>query len=78
MSTRPAMPTARPIGMFTKKIQCQLSSWVSAPPSSRPSEPPATEANTQALMALARSAGSGNSVTMIARITEACIAAPTP
>ena len=40
--------------------------------------PPATATNTYALIARARSSGSGNSVTMMARITEACIAAPTP
>ena len=32
---------AMPIGMFTKKIQCQLIDWVSTPPASSPTEPPA-------------------------------------
>ena len=30
-----------PIGMLTKKIQCQLIDWVRTPPASRPTEPPA-------------------------------------
>jgi hypothetical protein len=34
-------------------------------------EPPATETNTYALIARARSTACGNSVTMIARITDA-------
>ena len=67
-----------PIGMFTKNTQCQLSACVSRPPASSPSEPPATETNTYALIARARSLGLGNSVMMIARITEACAAAPMP
>ena len=66
------------MGRLTKKIQCQFSSWVRAPPASSPSEPPATAVNTYALIARARSVGVGNSITMIARITEACIAAPMP
>ena len=36
-----ATAVAMAIGMFTKKIQCQLIDWVSTPPSSRPIEPPA-------------------------------------
>ena len=69
---------ATPIGRLTKKTQCQLSASVSSPPASRPSEPPATDTNTYALIARARSAACGNSVTMIARITDAWAAAPTP
>ena len=69
---------AAPIGRLTKKTQCQLSASVSRPPTSRPSEPPATETNTYAPIARARAAASGNSVTMIARITDAWAAAPTP
>ena len=78
MRMRPKVIAARPIGRLTKKIQCQLSASVSAPPARRPSEPPATAVNTYALMARARSCGWGNSVTMMARITEACMAAPMP
>jgi hypothetical protein len=32
---------AMPIGTLMKKIQCQLTAWVSTPPASRPIEPPA-------------------------------------
>ena len=46
-----------PIGRLTKNTQCQLSAWVSTPPASSPSEPPATDTNTYALIARARSAG---------------------
>jgi hypothetical protein len=31
---------AIPIGMFTKKTQCQLIDWVSTPPARRPAEAP--------------------------------------
>src|ERR1700684_1685607 len=51
MRTRPRAIVARPIGRLTKKIQCQDSAWVSTPPASSPSEPPATAANTYALIA---------------------------
>jgi hypothetical protein len=37
-----ASAAATPIGMLTKKIQCQLIVSVSTPPSSSPIEPPAT------------------------------------
>ena len=66
------------MGRLTKKTQCQLRACVSRPPARRPSEPPATETNTYAPMARARSTAPGNSVTMIARITDAWAAAPTP
>ena len=36
---------AMPIGMLTKKIQCQLIDCVSTPPASRPIEPPAEATN---------------------------------
>ena len=32
---------AMPMGRLMKKIQCQLMPWVSTPPASRPTEPPA-------------------------------------
>src|SRR5579872_4464622 len=78
ISSRPSANVATPIGRLTKKTQCQLRAWVRSPPARRPREPPATETNTYALIARARSAASVNSVTMIARITEAWAAAPTP
>ena len=40
-----ATAVAMAIGMFTKKIQCQLIDWVSTPPSSRPIDPPAEATN---------------------------------
>ena len=78
MIARPAANVAMPTGRLTKNTQCQLRASVSRPPASSPSEPPATETNTYAPIARARSAASGNSVTMIARITDAWAAAPTP
>ncbi len=59
-----------------KKIQCQLTVCVSAPPTSRPREPPPTATKMYALIARARSPGSGNSVTISAMITEDEIAPP--
>src|SRR4029077_13327773 len=72
------MNAATPIGRLTKKTQCQLKASVRTPPARSPSEPPATDTNTYALIARARSLGLGNSVMMIARITEAWAAAPIP
>ena len=46
MRMRPKAIAARPMGRLTKKIQCQLSASVRAPPARRPSEPPATAVNT--------------------------------
>jgi hypothetical protein len=40
-SRRATSQVATPIGMFTKKIQCQLMASVSTPPASRPIEAPA-------------------------------------
>ena len=69
---------AIPTGTFTKKIQCHDSTWVSTPPARSPTEPPPTATNTYALIALARSAGRANSVTMMATITEEDSAPPMP
>ena len=46
ISAWPSANVATPIGMFTKKTQCQLSASVSTPPARSPSEPPATETKT--------------------------------
>ena len=67
-----------PIGTFTKKIQCQLNVCVSTPPTSSPMEPPPTATKMYALIALERSYGLGNSVTMRAMITEEDSAPPMP
>ncbi len=71
-------PVAIPMGMFTKKIQCQSIDCVITPPASRPTEPPAEATNAYTPIALACSRGSGNIVTIIPRITAEVIAPPTP
>jgi hypothetical protein len=73
-----ASAVTMPIGMLTKKIQCQLIVSVSTPPSSSPSEPPATATKVYAPIAFACSRGSGNMVTIIPRITAEVSAPPTP
>ena len=65
-------------GMLTKKIQCQFTAWVSTPPASRPTAPPAEATNAKAPMARACSLGSGNIVTIMPRMTAEVIAPPTP
>ena len=55
-----------------------VSDCVSAPPASRPIEPPPAETNAYMPIALACSPVSGNSVTMIARITLEATAPPIP
>ena len=45
ISTDPSTNAITPIGTLTKKIQCQLSDCVSAPPASSPIEPPPAETN---------------------------------
>ena len=67
-----------PIGRLTKKIQCQLIDWVSTPPASRPTEPPAEATKAYTPTALACSRGSGNMVTIMPRITADVIAPPIP
>ena len=61
-----------------KKIQCQLTSWVSTPPASRPSEPPPAITNVNTLIACARSTGLRKPVTIKARITPEDRAPPAP
>ena len=73
-----ASATAIPIGMFTKKIQCQLIDWVSAPPTSRPIEAPAEATKPKTPIAFACSRGSGNIVTIMPRMTADAMAPPTP
>jgi hypothetical protein len=58
--SRPASAAAAiPIGTFTKKIQCQLIAWVSTPPTSRPTAPPAEATKAKTPIALACSAARG-------------------
>jgi hypothetical protein len=66
------------IGMFTKKIQCQLIDCVRTPPTSRPTDPPPEATKPYTPIAFARSAGSGNIVTIIPRMTAEVIAPPRP
>ena len=40
-----AAAVATPTGTFTKKIQCQFRAWVSTPPASSPTAPPAEATN---------------------------------
>ena len=60
------------------KIQCQLTDWVISPPAIRPIEAPAEAMKAKMPMARARSAGSGNIVTTIPRITAVPTAPPNP
>ena len=77
-SIAPRTNVAIPIGRLMKKIQCQLTVCVSTPPTSSPREPPPTATKMYALIARARSPGSGNSVTISAMITEEETAPPRP
>ncbi len=61
-----------------KKIQCQLIASVTTPPASSPIEPPAEATKPKTPIALAWSAGAGNIVTIIPRITAEVRAPPTP
>ena len=45
ISRRASTAVAMPIGRLTKKIQCQLIAWVSTPPASSPTAPPADATN---------------------------------
>ena len=74
----PATNVTMPMGMLMKKIQCQLSAWVTYPPISSPSDPPPTATMMYELMAFARSRGTGKSATMMARMTDDDRAAPSP
>ena len=67
-----------PIGTLTKKIQCQLTAWVIRPPATSPTAAPAEATKLKIPKAFACSAGSGNMVTIIARITAELAAPPTP
>ena len=67
-----------PIGRLTKKIQCQLTAAVMRPPARRPTAAPADAMKLNTPNAFARSSGSGNSVTTMARITAELTAPPMP
>lgn len=74
---------AMPMGMFTKKIQCQSIDCVITPPASSPTAPPAEATNAYTPIALACSRWPisdrpGNIVTIMPRITAEVIAPPMP
>ena len=69
---------ASPIGTLMKKIQCQLTAWVSTPPTSNPIEPPAEATKAYTLMAVTRWRGSGKRVTRMLSTIAAITAAPAP
>ncbi len=70
--------TATPIGMLTRKIQCQSSVSVSTPPSSTPRLPPPDATKPATPIAFARSAGSVNIVIISDRPTAETTAPPRP
>ena len=70
--------TATPMGRLTRKIQCQLSTSVSTPPSTTPMLPPPAATKPKMPIALARSAGSVNSVIINDSATAEAIAPPSP
>ncbi len=69
---------ASPMGRLTKKIQCQLTACVMRPPAIRPTAAPADAMKLKTPNAFARSSGSGNMVTIMARITAELTAPPIP
>ena len=69
---------AAPIGRLMKKIQCQPRAWVRIPPRTWPMEAPAAPTKLKAPIAVPRSRGSGNSVTIMPRLTAEAAAPPMP
>ena len=70
--------TAIPIGMLTRKIQCQLSTSVSTPPSSTPIVPPPDITKPKTPIAFARSPGSVKSTMISEKATAETTAPPRP
>jgi hypothetical protein len=70
--------TAAPIGMLTRKIQCQSSTSVRTPPSSTPIEPPPEATKPKMPIALARSAGSVKRFMVSESDTADATAPPSP
>jgi hypothetical protein len=73
-----ATTASTPDGTFTKKIQCQLSAWVSTPPSTRPSDAPPAPTKLYTPIAFACSRGDGKSRTIMPRLTAEAVAPPAP
>jgi hypothetical protein len=67
-----------PIGMLTRKIQCQLRRSVRTPPASTPIEPPPAATKPITPIAFARSPGSVNRVMISDSATAATTAPPSP
>ena len=75
---RPTSSTAIPIGTFTNITQRHETSWVSAPPATRPIAPPAAETVVKRPMARTRWGPSEKMVVSSASEEGAARAAPTP
>ncbi len=73
-----ATMTPIPIGMLTRKIQCQLKRSVMTPPASTPIEPPPAATKPITPIAFARSPGSVNRVMISESATAATTAPPIP
>lgn len=67
-----------PSGTFTRKIQCQLKSLVSAPPSTAPMHPPPEQTKPYTPIALVRSAVPVNRFMMSESDTASTTAPPRP
>ena len=78
ISHQPSRKVPRPMGRLMKKTQCQLISWVSTPPASKPREPPPAAVKVNTLIACARSRGLVKPVTINAMITPDERAPPRP
>src|SRR5262249_13230094 len=76
--TRQRANTAAPIGMLTRKIQCQFSLSVSTPPRRTPTEPPPAATKPKTPIAFARSAGSEKSVMISDSERDATTEPPSP
>ena len=75
---RPTSSTAIPIGTFTNITQRHETSWVSAPPATRPIAPPAADTVVKRPMARTRWGPSEKMVVRSASEEGAASAAPTP
>src|SRR5258708_3599789 len=67
-----------PIGTLSRKMRCQSPVWVSTPPRTTPTAPPADATKPQTLIALARTDCSWNRSRISDSATACTIAPPTP
>src|ERR1041385_6431320 len=77
-STAAPRKTPMPMGMFTRKTQCQLSESVRMPPSRTPMAPPPAATKPKKPMARASSFGSRNRETGSDRPTAGAMGGPRP